>query len=282
VRAFGQEGQALLARTKVAIVGVGGTGSPVAEQLVRLGVRDVKLFDPDRFQSTNITRMYGTFHCPWWRRIVSRSPFKVYLLARHLLRINPHISVRPVPKNIVLESAARELRDRDVIFLCTDDHWGRSVVNQIAYQYLIPTINLGARVSAEDGVIRAAVGVVDVLRPGLPCLWCTQFLRADRIAAESMPIASRKQLEAERYVEGLDTPAPSVVSITTAVAGMAVSLFLQQMTDWMGPGGDVARLNYNVMDATVRRGRAFVPDKCVCGKSRGCGDLRPLPTLRAL
>ncbi len=282
VRAFGTEGQALIAQSKVAIVGTGGTGSPAAEQLVRLGVLDLKLIDPQPSEDTNVTRMYGSFRRSWWGRRFSRARFKVDLVARHLKKINPRLSVSRIRKNVVLGSAARELMDRDIIFLCTDDHWGRSIVNQVAHQYLIPAINLGVRIASKDNQITAAVGVVDVLRPDLPCLWCTQFLRAERIAAESMPKNSRKSLEREGYVEGLDTPAPSVVSVTTAVAAMAVNLFLQQVTDFMGAAGDIARLNYDVMDGTVRRGRAMIPEKCICKKTRGFGDLKLMPTLKNL
>ena len=42
----------------VAIVGCGGTGSAVIEQLVRLGVRHLRLFDPDTLTSSNLTRVY--------------------------------------------------------------------------------------------------------------------------------------------------------------------------------------------------------------------------------
>ena len=93
---------------------------------------------------------------------------KVELMAEHLRHINPAASVRSLPSSVVLDDAAAALLDRDVIFLCTDEHWGRSIVNQIAYQYLIPVINLGMRIAAEGGSITAAAGVVDMLRPDVP------------------------------------------------------------------------------------------------------------------
>jgi len=279
VRAFGREGQALIGRTKVGIVGVGGTGSPTVEQLVRLGVRDLVLVDPDDFEHSNLTRVYGTFASSLAETAERAAPKKVDLVAAHLKRIKPETLVEPIPGNVVVDEVARKLLDRDVIFLCTDDHWGRSIVNQVAYQYSIPTINLGMRIAAEDERIRAASGAIDVVRPGLPCLWCSQFLRADRIAAESMPRRDREAREREGYVEGLERTGPSVVSMTTALSGMAVTLFLQFVTDFMGQTGEIARLNYDVMKGTVRRGRAPINDACICGKVRGFGDLRLLNTL---
>ena len=284
IRAFGKEGQRFISQTKIGIVGCGSTGSSCAEQLVRLGVRDIVLIDPDKFEPSNVTRMYGSFAYRdkvWWhfRRKYS---MKVDILAAHLRRISPKIMIQTIPKSIVLRNAAKKLIDRDIIFLCTDDHWGRSIVNQIVYQYFIPAINVGMQIAAKekDGKISEAMGVVDILRPDLACLWCRQFLRPERIAAESMPRSVRQSREHEGYVEDIQTPTPSVISITTALSGMAVTLFLQLVTDFLGANGGIARLNYFIMDSVVRRGTANIPNECMCKKVRGFGDLRSLNTLK--
>ncbi len=282
ILAYGKEGQALIELTKVGIVGVGGTGSAVAEQLVRLGVRDLVLVDPDVFEESNATRMYGTYlsdaRHPFWR-FWRASPLKVDLVARHLRRIMPAVRVRTIAESVVVDEAAAALLNRDVIMLCTDEYWGRSIVNQMAYQYLIPTVNLGVRIASEHGSIKAAVGNVDVLRPGQACLWCKQVLRAERIAAESMPTKDRQSREQEGYVEGLDTHTPAVINLNTTVAGLAVAQFVQLVTDSMGETGSVCRLNYDALSGVVSRGSAMIADGCVCQKFRGFGDLRPLATI---
>ncbi len=282
VLAFGEEGQRLIHAAKVGIVGVGGTGSPTAEQLVRLGVRDMLLIDPDEFAPSNLTRVYGTFasDLPSPRSHAKRPPaLKVNLVATHLQRISPEATLRALPQNIVFREAAKALLDRDIIFLCTDNQWSRAVVNQVAYQYLIPTINLGVRIDADQGAIQGAVGIVDMLRPDLPCLWCRQSLQANRITAESMPQAQRVALQREGYVEGVDTPAPAVISATTTVSGLGATLFLQLLTDFMGENGAITRLNHDILTATVRRGSSTVLPKCICKVVRGYGDLKILNTL---
>ena len=60
VRAFGGPVQAALGDLTVGIVGCGGTGSAVAEQLARLGVRRFILTDPDTLSASNVTRVYGS------------------------------------------------------------------------------------------------------------------------------------------------------------------------------------------------------------------------------
>jgi molybdopterin/thiamine biosynthesis adenylyltransferase len=285
IRAFGQGGQSLIRRAKVGIVGLGGTGSAVAEQLARLGVQDFVLVDHDRISASNITRVYGSYAPRRWDDVVSwlcpGRRYKVRMLAQHLQRINPAIRLQAVPLSVVETSAARALLDRDVILLCTDDHWGRSIVDQIVHQFLIPAINLGVQVSSGHGVIGNAAGAVDVLRPDQPCLWCKQFLSGNRIAAESMPNADRASRKREGYVHDIDTLTPSVVSLTTTVAGMATTLFLQLLTDFMGDRGDVSRLNWDILEGTVRRGTTTVLQGCQCTRHKGFGDLHALPTVSA-
>ncbi len=280
IMAFGEDGQSLISSTKVGVIGVGGTGSPTAEQLVRLGVQDLLLIDKDRFDKSNLTRVYGTFASDLpkkWRK--SSAPFKADLVAAHLKRINPNANIRALTEDVVMQKTASALLDRDLIFLCTDNHWSRSVMNQMVYQYFIPTINMGARIDAPEKRIIGATGVVDVLRPDLPCLWCSQALRSERIAAESLPAKERAERVREGYVENIGSTAPSVVSLTTTVASLSVTKFLQLLTGFMGEYGHVQRLNYRILEGVVSRGSTQIQEKCICKKVRGYGDLRTLNTL---
>jgi hypothetical protein len=279
VKAFGEEGQRAISLARIGIIGVGGTGSAVAEQLVRLGVSDFLLVDPDRFSPSNLTRVYGSQFGSVRKAAFFPPAYKVTMVAKSLKRINSHATVHALHQSVVLTDAANALVDRDILFLCTDEHWGRSVVNQIAYQYLIPAINVGVRITSDNGIISHAAGSVDFLRPDEPCLWCKQSLRADRIAAESLPPAERKLRLQEGYVENLDLKAPSVISFTTAVASSAVGLFLQYLTNYMGDAGKVSRINHDFLTGDARRGTTRIDENCICRKARGYGDLTLLPTL---
>ena len=59
VRAFGQDGQRVIAGLRVAIVGLGGTGSLIAQQLAHLGVYDFVLLDVDHLETSNLNRVVG-------------------------------------------------------------------------------------------------------------------------------------------------------------------------------------------------------------------------------
>src|SRR5260370_30105634 len=60
VRAFGHDGQQMLAGLHAGVVGAGGTGSAVAEQLVRLGVGTLTVLDGDAVTVSNLTRIHGS------------------------------------------------------------------------------------------------------------------------------------------------------------------------------------------------------------------------------
>lgn len=284
ILAFGRPGQALIEAAKVGVVGAGGTGSPVAEQLVRLGVRDLILVDRDPvFDPSNLSRVYGSHsedaNPPFWRRWFRR-PTKLNIVARHLRRISPKLRVQAIHGDVTNKSVAHALLDRDLIFTCTDNHhWGRAVLNQIAYQYLIPVINVGVALDGEEGTIRGGLGMVQVLRPGLGCLWCAGYLDSTRIRDEALPVDERRRLEAEGYARGVDGNAPSVVTLTTTIAGMAGTQFLQLVTDFMGEAGEVSRLNHFVLEGVIARGTVAPRPDCLCSKVKGRGDLTSLPVV---
>ncbi len=281
--ALGAEGQAHLARTRVAIVGLGGTGSPTAEQVVRLGVRDLILVDRDIVDDTTLTRGYGTFHkhiAPLGRTPrKAKGVKKVTAIKSHLQHIAPECRVRVLDGDVVETAQARALLDRHVIFCCVDEHWARAVLNQIAYQFLIPTVNMGVRLDVRSGRLIGAAGSIQVLRPGAACLWCAGLLDPERIRAEGLSVQERERLLKENYVVGLNSRAPAVISLTTAVSALAVTAFLHLVTGFLGPDHQVTRQNYFIDEGEVRPGTVAVREGCLCGQVIGFGDLKALPTV---
>jgi hypothetical protein len=74
IRAFGAAGQAAIQRLRVAIVGLGGTGSVLVQQLVHLGVRDFLVIDPDVIERTNLNRVVGAKAAVGAHGVVVASP----------------------------------------------------------------------------------------------------------------------------------------------------------------------------------------------------------------
>lgn len=245
IRAYGRDGQRLLQHLKVAIVGLGGTGSAVAEQLVRLGIKDLLLVDPDTLEPSNVPRVWGAYP-----EDARRSARKVDVAARHLERIASDASLQVNAGSIVRQSVIAALRDRDLVFGCTDNHLSRAVLNRFAHQYLIPVVDMGVRLDARAGHVTAAGGRVSLVGAGLTCLQCSRHVDPEQVRLEAMPESERSALAREGYVQGLADPAPAVISLNTTVASMGVTAALNMFVLLTGSPGPVTQI-YDASAGTV-------------------------------
>lgn len=228
VRAFGGAIQATLHDLRVGIVGCGGTGSAVGEQLVRLGVRHLLLLDPDHLTESNITRVYGSTPD-------DVGQLKVDVLQRHLSAIAPDLQCETHPAPITRESAARALTACDIVFGCTDDNAGRLVLSRLPTYLLTPVIDCGVLLSSgADGALTGIDGRVTIAAPGTACLVCRNRIDLARAAAELLTPEERVHRADEGYAPALGQIEPAVVAYTTAVAAAAVSELIERLTGF-GP-----------------------------------------------
>lgn len=239
VRAFGAAGQARLSRLRVAIVGLGGTGSVVLEQLSHLGVGSLLLMDPDIVESTNLNRLVGAGPDDVGR-------LKVDVGADHARRINPGITTEAKAESVLLVSSALQLVDVDFIFSCTDTHGSRAVLNQIAYQFLIPVINMGTVIQANAGRVVHIGGRTEMLAPGLGCLVCGNLLDPERVRVDFLSDFERTN---DPYIVGAHEPAPAVISLNSTMSSQAVTMFLSAVT---GIPGNARMLTYNAITGATR------------------------------
>lgn len=266
VRAFGASGQRSLQALRIAVVGLGGTGSIVAQQLVHLGVRDFILVDPDHLDVTNLNRVVGATP-----EDIGRS--KVDVAQRYLKHFASTVTVRPITGDVVRTSVAQRLVDADVILCCTDTHGSRSVVQQLAYQFLIPCIDVGSTITAKLGEVTGIFGRVQLLGPDQPCLWCTGLLSSEEVRRDMMSEFERK---ADPYIQGAHEPAPSVISLNGTVVSLALTMLLGLVTS---VPVDSRHLIYNARASTLRPVRAVAKEDCfICSRAGvfGRGDAQQL------
>lgn len=265
VRAFGAKGQSRLASLAVGIVGLGGTGSIVAQQLAHLGVGAFILVDPDHLESTNLNRVVGT------RPSDLRRP-KVEIARDMILTVNPDAHVDAIVANIADAASARVLLDADVVLCCTDSHGSRSVLSQVAFQYLLPMIDMGVAIQATPTGISHVSGRVQMLSPGLPCLLCTGVLDPEAVRRDLLTPEARA---ADPYIVGAPTPQPAVISINGTASSLAVTMMLSATT-----GIPVAARHQRLRLETgvVTRVDAESQPGCpVCSAALACGDTWPMP-----
>jgi len=270
VLALGKEGQAVLSGLKVGIVGTGGTGSAVAEQLARVGVRDFVLVDPDTFQASNVTRIYGSEAGD----VVEAHTAKVAIVKRGIVRIAPEATVHDIVGTVVDQGTLAVLSDCDVIFSCVDRHAPRSVLNEVAYQRFIPVIDVGVGLSTEGGTITGGSVRATLVGPGLPCLYDYGIVRPEAIAAELLPEEVRRGRQLEGYVPSLADPAPSVIAFTTMAASLGVAALLDLLFTILGEGAP----NFLLELVPLRMSRIGTKARadCVCRMRMGRGDAIPI------
>jgi len=268
IRAFGRDGQRILERTRVGVVGLGGTGSIVVQQLAHLGVHDFVFIDPDEVEASNLNRLVGTTS-----RDVGKP--KTSVAKRHVLSVNPSAGVVEIIGNVIDSSIAVHLLNCDFLFLCTDTHASRAVVNQVAYQYLIPCIDMGVAVHAAGGVVKHVAGRVHMLAPGLPCLTCGTWIDSNQVRLEMMTDEQRAE---DPYFVGVSVEQPAVITLNSTVASLAVTMCLSALT---GLPADARLILYDAMKGSVRSVTARRNSKCIVCSSSGAlarGKTWPLPT----
>jgi molybdopterin/thiamine biosynthesis adenylyltransferase len=224
IRAFGGTVQRVLRDLSVAIVGCGGTGSSVAEQLVRLGVRHLLLIDPDTLSESNLTRVYGS-------RATDIGRAKVEVLADHLRNIAPDVAIKTLKSMITMEATARQLIGADLVFGCTDDNAGRLVLSRLATYMLIPVVDCGVLLTSDAvGRLDGIHGRVTLLYPGTACLVCRDRIDLARAGSEMLTPSERLRRVDEGYAPALPGVEPAVVVYTTLVAASAVGELLERLT----------------------------------------------------
>jgi|HubBroStandDraft_4_1064222.scaffolds.fasta_scaffold00333_21 hypothetical protein len=196
---LGSAGQAILREAKVGVIGAGGVGSLIVEQLARLGVGHIVVVDPDRIEESNFSRIVGSREHDYWPYL-TRSAFQpLRWLGRRLSRTKVSIAKRlaheanrngtfeAVFGNVLEPDVASRLLDCDFLFLAADSMQARFLFNAAVHQYLVPGIQIGAKAAADkDGTLSSVFSVARRVLPDSGCLWCNGLIPPHRLQAESL------------------------------------------------------------------------------------------------
>lgn len=269
VLALGEDGQRSLRTIRVGVVGLGGVGSIVAVQLGHLGVGEIVLVDGDLVEDTNVSRIVGVH-----RGDPDRTA-KVEVARRYLDQAGLPSTVRVVSRFVRTRDDARALADCDVILSCVDKHTPRALLNRLAYEALIPTIDIGSGIRVDaGGAVTGAAGRVVVIGPGKPCLSCWGHIDPDALREEALSTDERADLAAEGYVRGAVVPEPSVIPFNGMVGSAAMIEMLRITTGFAGVEDPPGRLAFDFRGGTVRRNGLAARVPCtICGSSLAGGSI---------
>lgn len=156
---IGSEGQALIRRKHVLIIGAGALGSTSAEMLVRSGIGALTIIDRDYVEWSNLQR----------QQLYSEEDAKAALpkaiAARNRLsQINSDVQIDAYVMDVRENNLQPFLADIDVIIDATDNFDIRFILNDLAQQRKIPFI---------FAACAGSLGSTFTIIPGkTPCLQC--------------------------------------------------------------------------------------------------------------
>ena len=140
----------LLRKKRVLVVGCGGLGGHIIDQLTRIGIGFLRVADGDVFEETNLNR-----------QLLSSVPLlginKAMAAAEHIARVNPHITVDTVDAFLTEENAADLLTGCDIVVDALDNIASRKILASACDDAGIPYVY---------GAIQGWVAQAGVSMPG--------------------------------------------------------------------------------------------------------------------
>jgi len=195
---FGVEGQEKLKGSKVAVVGVGGLGSPVAYYLAAAGIGTILLIDEQTPELSNLNRQI--LH---WEEDIGKNP-KPLSAKWKLERFNSDIKIETFVGRLTEENIDEVLDGVDVIVDCLDNFETRFLLDDYAHRKRVPLVH---------GAVEGTFGQVTTVVPGITKSLREIFPNAGKkegkfpiLGATAGVVASIQVLEVIKLLTGLGEP----------------------------------------------------------------------------
>jgi molybdopterin/thiamine biosynthesis adenylyltransferase len=209
---LGDDAPLRIDQAHVAVLGLGGGGSHIVQQLAHVGFRRFTICDPDVVEDTNLNRLIGATLAD-----VTAKERKVNVAARMVRGLCADALLAPIDGR--WEDHAELLRRVDIICGCLDGYGQRQRLEEFTRRYMIPLVDIGLHVHCVASHPPAMSGQVILSMPGGPCMTCLGYLN---------PVALAR--EGERY--GDAGVRPQVVWANGALASAAVGIVGDLIAGW--------------------------------------------------
>lgn len=240
---LGEKAPLLMKKIKIAIIGYGGGGSHIGQQLAHIGFENVIVFEPDFFEESNINRLIGSKE----KDIKNKTP-KVDIAKRTIKGILPNSKVHLIKKR--WQEEPEELQQVDVVIGGVDSFIERQQLEAECRRYLIPLIDIGMDVYDIDNSY-AISGQVILSMPNKCCMECFGFMTQQKLA-----------IEASKY--GNIGGNPQVVWSNGVLASTAVGVMVDLLFGWSNLKDRDVYLSYDGNLGLVKDHSRlkYKPDKC--------------------
>jgi len=157
IREIGQEGQEKLKRSRVAIAGAGGLGSPIAIYLTAAGIGMIRMIDHEQVALSNLNRQI--LH---WEEDIGRK--KIDSARAKLRNLNRAVEIETIAETITEGNVSQLVDGCDVIVDAMDNLPTRYILNRCAIEKKVPFFH---------GAVNGFEGRAMTILPGkTACLRC--------------------------------------------------------------------------------------------------------------
>jgi molybdopterin-synthase adenylyltransferase len=262
-----------LSQLRVGLIGASGTGSLMNELLMRAGVGEIIIFEFDDADETNLNRV---LHLR--RQDAKAHVNKGERLAAVVAETSMPTTVTVVESGDIRDAnVADELRGCDLVVGCVDRDWPRLILCEVAYQYLIPYIDLGTEIGACDTEIQSIDSRVSHVGPGRPCLFCSGVINAERIRLEGCEDEERSRIHSMGYSKDVDLKAPAVMDVNMRAASTAMLIIRHLLQPFLAtPLPHSIKETVTNLNSKALRFQSS-PTCIVCGSPTRLGSARRFP-----
>jgi molybdopterin/thiamine biosynthesis adenylyltransferase len=198
---LGWKGQRKLAKSKVAVVGIGGLGTVSSLYLALAGVGYLRLIDQDTVETLNLHRQIlfslDDLHYP-----------KAEVAAERLEKLNPLLKAEPVSENLNAGNVEKLLAGVDIVVDGLDNMMTRYLLNRTCVKLGIPYV-FGAAIGIEGNLSVFAPPETGCLECLLPNMSDEDLLTCDTrgvLGATPGIIGAMQAMETIKVLTGMGSP----------------------------------------------------------------------------
>ncbi|GBE09359.1 molybdopterin-synthase adenylyltransferase [bacterium BMS3Abin11] len=174
---LGVKSNEIFSTSPIAIIGLCGGGSHIAQQLSHIGFEDLIIIDFDEVEPSNLNRMIGS--CP---QDAKDHSLKIDVIENLIRYINPNTKVTKISGK--WQEHLDVLRKCTAIMGCVDSYITRDELECFCRRFLIPYIDIGMDVHKSDTGFYISGQIITSLPESL-CMRCLGYISEERLAEEN-------------------------------------------------------------------------------------------------
>jgi molybdopterin-synthase adenylyltransferase len=204
-------GLAQLRRATISVVGAGGGGSHLVQQMAHVGVGVLAVIDADIVEESNVSRVV----CSDYDSIGKRKALVLYERLRGL-----GTKIAPVLARAESPQGRAWIERSDLVFGAVDGVRARYNIEAICRNAIVPYIDIGLKIDPDDkGSIIGIGGQVFISTPGHACMQCIGIITEEGMLRDR-----------EEYAVG--APDQQVISLNGVLASQAADTAISLLTGY--------------------------------------------------